>query len=230
PIEVIDAPTETPDNIVFISWGYVPEYMPNSDVVIDAEIRILQEYEIRYYVNGSLYTFVKVLETKEVQPLGAPYDLPDYIVFNGWINEPSIMPSHDVEVHADITILSNNMFVVNFSEVVDGKFTVTIEIKGIVNFAGFLAEVIYDPNFEITNYWYDAEKGYTYGEDNHGKIVWSQGVNTTEQTTLIELEIDAGEATQVDYSQVQFNVLDIVVIDDYGNVIDAEYSVEYKNK
>lgn len=230
PVEVIDAPIETPDNIVFISWGYVPEFMPSENVTINAEIRVLVEYDINYYVNGVLYRTVKVLEGKAVTPMGEPYDQPDYIIFNGWIDEPTIMPSHNVDVHADVTILSANQFVITFSEVVDGKFTVTVEVKGLVNFAGFVAEVIYDSNFTVTGFWYDEDKGYTYGEDNHGKIVWSQGVNTTEQITLIELEFDAGGSESVDYSQVQFNVYDIVVIDDNGNVVTAEYSVEYKNK
>ena len=228
-IEVIDPPVETPDNIVFLSWGVVPEYMPAENISISAEIKVLVEYELNYYVNGVLYRSFKVLEGKEVTPLGEPYDQPDYIIFNGWVNEPTIMPSNNVNVYADVTILSANIFEITFSEIVDGKFKVTVEMTGLVNFAGFLAEVVYDSDFTVTSYWYD-ENGYTYGEDNHGKIVWSKAVNTTEQIKLLELEFDVGDATSVDYSQVQFTVYDIVVIDDTGNVVTAEYSVEYKNK
>lgn len=224
-----DAPTDLPENIIFNFWIYDGDFvMPKGDMTIYADYTELQEYVISYYINGVLYRTQNVLEGKPIEVIAAPTETPENVVFISWGDVPAIMPGHNVDVYADITILTPNTFVVSVSEVKDGKVSVTVEVTGLVNFAGFIGEVTYDPSFTISDCQYDTEKGYIYGEDNYGKIVWSQGVNTTEEITLITLEFDVAGATDISDGQITFDILEIVVIDDNGNVINAEYSVEYK--
>ncbi len=99
-------PTNLPENIVFVAWNAVPEKMPARDVRVDAQIQILDTYNVYYYVNGELFDTVQVVEGKPIPAFTkTPTDLPITVVFKGWGTPPSTMPDSDVRVDAIVDIL-----------------------------------------------------------------------------------------------------------------------------
>ena len=89
------------DYEVFKGWLNVPSVMPDEDIRIDADLQILRLFTIYYYIGDEVYTTRIYYETKVVFPLDAPSMDIYGKVFVRWADEPSVMPSSDVNVYAE---------------------------------------------------------------------------------------------------------------------------------
>lgn len=87
---------------VFKGWIGEPDIMPDEDVRVDADLQILVLYTIYYYIGSEVYTNCIYYETKPVSPLASPSTEIYGKEFVRWIDEPSTMPSHDVNVYAEL--------------------------------------------------------------------------------------------------------------------------------
>lgn len=104
-IKPIDPPYTDNDTKIFLGWSEIPEVMPAQNVVVTGSIYEYKYYVISYYVNGKLYTTESVREGAKIVPQDKPTDLDRNIIFNSWKDIPEIMPSHDIRIDADITVL-----------------------------------------------------------------------------------------------------------------------------
>lgn len=223
-INIPDAPKDLDETIVFIGWGKVPSVMPSENVEIEAEIKILQYYTITYYVNGEFYYAIDVLEGSAITPPAAP-DVDKNEKFDGWQNLPEIMPSHDVRVDGYISVieLKDNKFVVTVTEN-DGTISVNISVTEKVNVAGIIASVKYG-NAKYVGVSTSSDSAYAYDNGEFVKFVWSNGYNTTEETSIITFtfSVDAN----YDVSNVTFDIEQISVLNDNGETVEAAYVIEY---
>ncbi|MBO5713988.1 MAG: InlB B-repeat-containing protein, partial [Clostridia bacterium] len=112
-----DPSNALPEDTIFNYWTYDENgdgnpvrvdcgssmYMPSHDIEIHANVTKLQYYYVKYYIGDLLYHSRMVLEGKTVTPFNAPSNLPETTVFHAWLNEPEVMPNHDVRVDAEYT-------------------------------------------------------------------------------------------------------------------------------
>ncbi len=224
-VTLIGAPTDLHETIVFIAWGSAPTIMPQEDVRVDAQIKVLQYYTLSYYLNDNLYYSVDVLEGKEITPYKAP-ELSANEIFSGWQNVPSVMPAKDVRVDGYITVkeLKDNKFVVTLSQSKDGVISVNIAVTEKVNLAGIIASVTYEKAKYIDAVIKD-ESVFAFDNGEFVKFIWSNGFNTTEETSIITLTFNA--SSNYDLSAITLNIEQILVIDDNGETVPADYVIEY---
>ncbi len=101
-------PENLAENETFINWSLpvdfdiMPEFMPSQDLIIHANLNIKSYYVLSYYINGTFYTSVTLLEGSEVPAMADPIIENQLIVFVDWANEPTIMPSQDTIVEANV--------------------------------------------------------------------------------------------------------------------------------
>lgn len=98
-IVLIDAPKK--EGYTFSGWGEVPETMPDEDLIIRGTFTV-NEYSIKYYVDGEIYKTVKYEYGAEITPLEEP--ALDGYNFSGWSFIPSTMPADDIIVNGTFTI------------------------------------------------------------------------------------------------------------------------------
>ncbi len=101
-LEMLGAPENLPENIVFHGWNASYEVMPDYDVIITAEITVLQYNEVIFYVNGVEVNRALVLEGKQIPLYEVPEDYSQDFVVGEWRDVPDVMPAHTLELHANI--------------------------------------------------------------------------------------------------------------------------------
>lgn len=226
-IPEMDAPTDLPEWIVFIRWGDAPSVMPQRTVKIYAEIKILESYNVRYYVNGVLYHEELVLEGSVLTPISEP-TLESNQIFSGWNNLPEslIMPAYDLRIDGFVTQkeLRDNRFVVCVEDNGNGEMNVTISVSEKVNVAGIIANVYYGDAECVGATESDSTFAYDNGE--YVRFIWSNGYNTTEETTLIEMTFSINE--KYDASAIEMIIEQIYVLTDNGETVPADYVIEYE--
>ncbi len=111
-----EMPEDFGDTVIFSGWTGIPDVMPMANVSVYATAEFLNYYTIYYYVDGSLFAEVSLLEGEQVTPMEAPAFPSDEILFEGWIDEPTVMPSEDVVVEAKIRKLYTIIYLVDGRE------------------------------------------------------------------------------------------------------------------
>ncbi len=216
-------PVNLPENIVFIGWGEVPEFMPKADVKVDANIKILNYYKVNYYLDGVLYKTYEVLEGNRI-PIEIPPVLDDGYEFVGWGEIPEIMPAGDVNIYGTkAPSLKNAITLEKYS---DGELVyVKIAVGQDVEFASILASVTVGTEFELV-YSNTANDMGEFNIDENGtlKFVWAYGENTTEDIVLLELVLSPID--KIDLNRIgTLTVEDMLVFDADGNILSADYTI-----
>ena len=95
---------EVPDKVgyTFGGWKDVATTMPDHDLEYHAWYEAIS-YNLTYYVGGVIY---KITSMKYGDPITHEEDPEDDDYFYAWEDEPTIMPAHDVDVHAVITSIA----------------------------------------------------------------------------------------------------------------------------
>ena len=95
---------EVPDKVgyTFGGWKDVATTMPDHDLEYFAWYSAIS-YNLTYYVGGVIY---KITSMKYGDPITHEEDPEDDDYFYAWEDEPTIMPAHDVDVHAVITSIA----------------------------------------------------------------------------------------------------------------------------
>ena len=108
-------PVEEPakDGYTFSGWSEIPETMPANDVDVNGSFAV-NEYFVKYYVDGKLYQGVPYAFGAEITALAAPEK--EGYTFSGWSEIPNTMPANDVEVNGTFTVNSYDI-----EYYVDGK-------------------------------------------------------------------------------------------------------------
>ncbi len=219
-----------PENVIFNGWESDYTVMPNRDIEIIANVTVKQYYKITYMLGDAVYNEATYVEGAEVKPFVAPQNLPAGAVFNGWLGEPAIMPSEDVIVYADITYEVSepdkvNTVIVTGVNNADGSLTVTIEMDGIVNFAGIIGDIVLNAPCNGVDVATDDCAGYAYAPngENIVKFVWSKGENVTEERTLIEFTVYSirGDGIAVQDFNVQ-----VYAFTENGEIVQVEFNCE----
>ena len=94
---------EIPDNLTFLGWDIeIPETMPAMDLTVNGKCEsVTTYYTITYIIDGEIVSLVEYASGDTVTHFEAPEK--DGYTFNGWDNEPTVMPGHDVEVTGSYT-------------------------------------------------------------------------------------------------------------------------------
>ena len=83
----------------FGGWKDVATTMPDHDLEYHAWYEAIS-YNLTYYIDGVIY---KITQMKYGDPITHEEDPEDDDYFYAWEDEPTIMPNHDVDVHAVVT-------------------------------------------------------------------------------------------------------------------------------
>ena len=94
---------EIPDNLTFLGWDIeIPETMPAMDLTVNGKCEsVTTYYTITYIIDGEIVSLVEYASGDTVTHFEAPEK--EGYTFNGWDNEPTVMPAHDVEVTGSYT-------------------------------------------------------------------------------------------------------------------------------
>ena len=87
----------------FMGWEGEPEIMPSRNVYVTA--KIVAYKTITYVIGSDFYKTVKLLQGSPVPKMGVPEDLPNDMLFLGWLDEPATA-DRDTTVHAHYTWLT----------------------------------------------------------------------------------------------------------------------------
>ena len=94
---------EIPDNLTFLGWDIeIPETMPAMDLVVNGKCEsVTTYYTITYIIDGEIVSLVEYASGDTVTHFEAPEK--EGYTFNGWDNEPTVMPAQNVEVTGSYT-------------------------------------------------------------------------------------------------------------------------------
>ena len=87
----------------FMGWDGEPDIMPSRNVYVTA--KIVTYKTITYVIGSDFYKTVKLLQGSPVPKMGVPEDLPNDMLFLGWLDEPATA-DRDTTVHANYTWLT----------------------------------------------------------------------------------------------------------------------------
>ena len=98
--EIVALENPVKEGYTFSGWVGVPATMPAMDIEINGTFSI-NSYRLTYILygeDGDVY--LEEYVTYRYGDVISPYlpDIPDGYTFNGWDNEPTVMPAHDVTV------------------------------------------------------------------------------------------------------------------------------------
>ena len=130
----------------------VPSIMPARDLTLTGSYS-LDNYTVKYIVDGNLYRSVTVACGATITPIEAPTK--EGYTFSGWKDVPTTMPAKDLTINGAFTI---------------NKYTITLLIKGALS-PLISQEITLNygtaiPNIEVPN-----KEGYTFN--------WEQPIPTT---------------------------------------------------
>ncbi len=235
-VEKMEAPSNLPETIIFNAWLNEPDVMPDKDVVIFADFRELNYYYITYYINDEVFTTFRILEGSEIieAPTPTPTSVPEGYEFVGWeVIEYTVMPAHDISVNAilnQLVKITNNV-VFKAQNNADGSLTVSVEIKGDVNFAGLNGSITFNSFCQELEVSTTDNAGYAFmaeGTDTV-KFVWSNGYNTTNDTLLMEFTVIPKRAG-LTFGIADYSVLSIYAFSETGEIVAVQFTPELKIK
>ena len=101
--EVVPTVAPEKEGYTFVEWKNLPATMPSHDAAVEAVYEV-NTYQIRYYLNDELYTTQTVAYGETI--VAPEVDESKYVDFSGWIDLPTTMPAHDLDIYGQATISS----------------------------------------------------------------------------------------------------------------------------
>lgn len=101
-INPLTPPSYNPDMRLWLGWSEIPERMPARNVDIHGTTYEYKYYNLTLYIDGEVYREYSIREGKNTPNIYTPSNLPEYIIFKSWGEIPSVMPSEDVRIDAEI--------------------------------------------------------------------------------------------------------------------------------
>lgn len=218
----------------FLSWGTYPEVMPDRDLQIEAEIRLLQ-YRLRFIADGEVLYSMSLREGAEIScPAVAPRC---GFTFEGWQEAPAVMPAYDLDILGSFTRNSYQLVCRLDGETVSEEMVpfgatptlpdVPAVKDGIYPFMGWSEEPVEMPDRDVT-----LDGGYA--DTVCLMTVYVDGVETEtrrcrvgDAVELPEIPSDAGETFTWE------NVPDVYPegrVEVHGGHIRIAYTVSYYSK
>ena len=157
-------PFEAPakEGHTFNGWDNEPAVMPAHDVNVEGSYSV-NTYKLTYTIDGEVvgefdYEFGAI-----VPDYKAPEK--ENHVFNGWDNEPAVMPAHDVNVEGSYSVNS---------------YTITYMVDDII-----VKTSTYEFGAEVTPYTPDEKVGYTFnGWVNEPTVMPAENIEVTGSYTV----------------------------------------------
>lgn len=224
-----------PDNLYenerFIGWQGEPTdgVMPAGGARVDAVVRTLTKYTITYYVNNEPIDTRKYYETTPVTPYGTPKFEDENTIFDGWDNEPKVMPSYDIDVYGYSHIkeedLTLNRFMLNVAFADDKELTLTFMISEEVRIGGFIGSVYFNAS-AVRNCRIDLVAGdniVASNIDDEIRFAWANAENATYETVFLTITFERADAsTEI---MPMLNIFEAYAFDEEGTAMPVEYSV-----
>ncbi len=218
---------ETGEYVEFVSWRNLPKdgKMPAENIEVYANVN--HYFTLTYFVDGEQIDQFIILEGATITPYGTPkFEDPDTI-FDGWENEPEIMPSYDVEVygttHQKEVDPRENCFVLRKvyydEEVLVLSFVVTED----VNIAGFRGSIVFDDS-AFTSCDIDVlDSDYTTAivDGNEVRFIWSHGFNVTEETPFITITLTLSDSAAQENAEIYID--EAYSFDENGDIVFTGY-------
>lgn len=160
-----------------ISWYTYPTTMPAHDLVVYGMVpkpEASAKYTITYVLDGQTYKTVVVEEGATVSKEKAPYK--EGYTFNGWQNEPTMMPGHDVTVNGTFSV---NEYRLSF--IVDN---VELSAQNVTYGAAFTAPTTDNEGNTITWYTYPSTM------PAHDLVVYGIVVKEPEEEVFVWLTVN----------------------------------------
>lgn len=101
-INPISPPSYNSDYARWEGWGEIPARMPAHNVNVYGTKYDYVYYNLDLYIDGELYRTYSVREGKNTPNIYAPSNLDETIIFISWGDIPSVMPSENVRIDAQI--------------------------------------------------------------------------------------------------------------------------------
>ena len=101
--EVVPTVAPEKEGYTFVEWKNLPATMPSHDAAVEAVYEV-NTYQIRYYLNDELYTTQTVAYGETI--VAPEVDESIYVDFSGWIDLPTTMPAHDLDIYGQAIISS----------------------------------------------------------------------------------------------------------------------------
>ena len=174
-INYMDTPYK--EGYTFNGWEGLPEYMPATDVTVNASYSV-NSYMVYYYVDGMVYHSESVAYGSTITPPESPSR--EGCVFSGWEGLPETMPAWDVYVYGYY-----NMQYYTVTYMVEGEVyaTSTYTYGSYINymdapyrdgyvFCGWEGLPMYMPNCDITVY----AKYSVYSPNSHMVTYYVDGM------------------------------------------------------
>ena len=165
-----------------ITWYTYPATMPAHDLVVYGMVpkpEAAAKYTITYVLDGQTYRTIIVEEGASVSKEKAPYK--EGYTFNGWQNEPTTMPGHDVTVNGTFNV---NTYHLSF--IVDNE---ELETKNVEYGAAITVPTKDSEGNNIT--WYT----HPMTMPAHDLVVYGMVVKEPEPEVFVWLTIKDGQGT-----------------------------------
>ena len=128
-IIIPDAPEK--EGYTFSSWGDVDETVPDHDVTYTATYNV-NYYKLTYVLDGEVYAEFDVAFGETIVPLEVEPE--EGRTFQGWVDVPETMPSHDVTIYGSSIVTSVNSSAISGSDKVSVYSLNGVLIKKDVDF------------------------------------------------------------------------------------------------
>lgn len=222
-----------PDNLyeyeIFVGWQGEPELMPIDGARVESVIRTLEKHTITYYIDNEVFDTREYYATLPVTPYGVPQLEDENRIFDGWNNEPTVMPNYDMDVygysHVKEDDLTVNRFMLNTAFVDDKELILTFEVTEDVNLAGFTGVIVFDEKafkdcrIDIL----DSDYMTAAVVDNEVRFAWAYHENITNEKSFITVMLGrTGPGVQ---GNVSLNIFGAYAWDEEGTAVPVEYSV-----
>ncbi len=217
PIEHPEVPENYNSEFVIDGWTNAPSTMPQNNVEIHASIR--RYYTITYVLDGVTVDTVTLLEGETVTPY-APPALLDGELFSGWQDEPTTMPAQHVTVTGSITSNRVNDMSLSVAEE-DGIVTISLWVRGDVNFAGVTGTVSFGNDFILVDSAYDGNYAFIHQQGAQLNFVLAVGENLRSEVHIFTARIRYVGGGDV--NQIELNIAEVKAYNEFGEIVNAEF-------